>query len=114
MTGKKWAIGKNVQATAELGGIDLASGLTGYGAELIDVPLFFLADNVANHPTGQDAGILTQCIARCRINRDEKIMMHGAEEYAGLHGIRDHYAHLRNVNVRTEDENALVRIGQTS
>jgi hypothetical protein len=113
-SGKKWANGKTVQATAELDGLDLASGLTGFGAELIDVPLFFLADNVANHPTGQDAGILTQCIARCRNTADQNIMMADAETYARLHGISDHYAHMRNGNVMTEDEEALGRVGQIS
>jgi hypothetical protein len=113
-SGKKWAIGRTVTATAELGGLDTASGLTGYGADLIDVPLFHLSDNVFHHPTGQDAGLLAQCIARCRATGDRNTTMAGAETYATRHGIRDHYAHMRNSNVRTEDENALGRVGETA
>lgn len=113
-SGKKWAAGTTVQATAGLGGLDLASGLTSHGADLIDLPLYSLADNVVNHPSGQDAGILTQCIARCRATANQDITMKDAETYARSHAIRDHYDHLRNISVRTEDEDALARVGRTS
>jgi hypothetical protein len=112
--GKKWAAGTTVQATAELGSLDLASGLTGWGADLIDFPLFSLADNVVNHPSGQDAGVLTRCIKLCRATANQQITMEGAETYAISHGICDDYALVRNSNVRTEDKAALGRVRQTS
>jgi hypothetical protein len=113
-SGRQWAVGRTVTATAELGGLDTASGLSGYGADLIDFPLFHLSDNVFNHPTGQDAGLLAQCIARCRVTEDRNTTMAGAEAYATRHGIRDHYAHLRNSDVRIEDHTALGRVGETA
>jgi hypothetical protein len=75
--------------TASTSNISMDSGLSGDDKQTHDFYLHAMGANVANHPTGRAAQMLTRVIRHVvEVTGDQNVRLSQAAQYAQRHGIR--------------------------